>query len=78
MRAALCSRLTKAVSPFQQRPLAGVLKGYLFNGFRRTAAQLPYVGIPLGLGYAIYTWGNKESEYVHSKAYHVAHGGEGH
>ncbi|WFD29900.1 ubiquinol--cytochrome-c reductase subunit 8 [Malassezia sp. CBS 17886] len=62
---------TYVVSPFEQNPFAGVFRGYLFHGFRRVVAQLPYVGPPLALGYFIYTWGNKESGYVNSKAFHV-------
>ncbi|GHT84535.1 hypothetical protein FACS1894129_1330 [Actinomycetota bacterium] len=65
-----------AVSPFQQNPFAGVFQGYMFNGFRRAVKHLPYSGIPFALGYVIYTWGNKESAYVNSKAGHLAHGGE--
>ncbi|SHO77389.1 Similar to S.cerevisiae protein QCR8 (Subunit 8 of ubiquinol cytochrome-c reductase (Complex III)) [Malassezia sympodialis ATCC 42132] len=65
-----------AVSPFQQNPFAGVFQGYMFNGFRRAVKHLPYSGIPFALGYLIYTWGNKESAYVNSKAGHLAHGGE--
>jgi len=48
----------------------------MFNGFRRAVKHLPYSGIPFALGYLIYTWGNKESAYVNSKAGHLAHGGE--
>lgn len=51
-----------------------MLKGYLFNGFRRTVANLPYAGIPFVAGYFIYTWGNKEFAYVNSKAGHLAAG----
>ncbi|WFD00139.1 ubiquinol--cytochrome-c reductase subunit 8 [Malassezia yamatoensis] len=67
---------TYAVSPFQQNPFAGVLKGYLFNGFRRVVANLPYSGLPFVVGYFVYTWGNQEFGYVNSKAGHIAHGGD--
>ncbi|KAL4401291.1 Cytochrome b-c1 complex subunit 8, mitochondrial [Malassezia pachydermatis] len=67
--------ITYSVSPFQQQPFAGVVKGYFFNGFRRACKQLPYSGIPFVVGYLIYSWGNKEYAYVNSKAGHLAHGG---
>jgi len=65
-----------AVSPFQQNPFAGVLKGYMFNGFRRVVKHMPYSGIPFLVGYFIYSWGNKEYNYVNSKEGHLAHAGE--
>ena len=65
-----------AVSSFQQNPFAGVFQGYFFNGFRRAAKQLPYSGIPFVVGYFIYTWGNKEYNYVNSKEGHLALGEE--
>jgi hypothetical protein len=47
-----------AVSPFAQKPFAGMLNGYIFWGFRRIAQQVPYFILPFGFGYAVYTWGN--------------------
>jgi hypothetical protein len=38
-----------AVSPYKQRPLAGVFQGYVFNGFSRIMAQVPYWILPVGL-----------------------------
>lgn len=39
-----------ALSSFAQNPFAGVFEGYAFNGFRRVAIQLPYMGIPFAIG----------------------------
>lgn len=38
------------VSPFQQRALAGMFHGYLFNGYKRLVAQAPYFFVPLAFG----------------------------
>lgn len=35
------------LSPYRQRPLAGMLRAYIFNGSKRTMHQLPYVAPPL-------------------------------
>ncbi|PKI82933.1 Qcr8p [Malassezia vespertilionis] len=67
---------TYANSPWQLNPFAGMLRDFVFNGFRRVVTQLPYSGIPFALGYFIYTWGNKEFAYVNSKAGHLAGAGE--
>jgi len=45
--------LRAAISPFQQNPMAGALKGYLFFGYKRIMAQVPYFAVPFGIGYAI-------------------------
>lgn len=39
-----------ALSPFQQRAFKGVVSGYLFNGYTRIAAQVPYFFVPLATG----------------------------
>ena len=44
------SLLTKGISPFYQRAFAGALKGYIFNGYKRIAKQIPYSGIPFAIG----------------------------
>lgn len=41
---------TPALSSFAQKPFAGVFKGYLFNGFSRIMAQVPYFAIPFAAG----------------------------
>jgi len=48
----------------------------MFNGFRRAVKHMPYSGIPFLVGYLIYSWGNKEYNYVNSKEGHLAHAGE--
>lgn len=33
--------------------MRGALKGYLFFGYKRIMAQVPYFAVPFGIGYAI-------------------------
>jgi len=63
--------VTYSLSPFEQRLFAGALKHGLFNTYRRFMSQVPYVAIPLILGYSIYRWGTAKHEYLHSKAGHA-------
>lgn len=39
-----------AVSPFRQRGSKAIIRGWLFNGYRRLAAQVPYWIVPFALG----------------------------
>ena len=39
-----------AQSPFRQRAFGGAFTGYIFNGYRRIAANVPYFIIPVALG----------------------------
>jgi hypothetical protein len=39
-----------AVSPFRQRGSKGIIRGWLFNGYRRLAAQAPYWIVPFAIG----------------------------
>ncbi|KAK4689664.1 ubiquinol-cytochrome c reductase subunit 8, partial [Tremellales sp. Uapishka_1] len=64
------------LSPFKQRPFAGALHGYLFNGFTRIMSQIPYFAIPFATGYAIYVWGGNKSAYFNSKQGHHDLAGE--
>jgi len=64
--------VTYSLSPFQQRAFKGVVSGYLFNGYTRIAAQVPYFFVPLATAYGIYVWANKTDEYNNSKAGHLA------
>jgi len=59
-----------SLSPFKQKAMKGVFQGYLFNGFNRLAAQVPYWIGPFSIAYAVYLWGNKEYEYDNSKEGH--------
>ncbi|TIB42288.1 hypothetical protein E3P86_00415 [Wallemia ichthyophaga] len=59
------------ISAFQQRPFAGALNGYIFNGYKRLAKQLPYSGIPFAIGYGIYYWASSKHEFLNSKAGHI-------
>ena len=67
------------MSPMAQKPLAGMLNGYIFNGFRRIMSQAPKWVVPLGLGelrgvpcrvsadgsgYWAYVWGSARSVTV--------------
>ncbi|KAF8607268.1 ubiquinol-cytochrome c reductase subunit 8 [Ceratobasidium sp. AG-I] len=69
--------VTYGLSPWSQRPFAGALHGYLFNGYARLASQVPYFAIPLGTAYAVYVWANKHDAFLNSKAGH-SHGDGGH
>src|SRR5882762_2597638 len=39
-----------AQSPFRQNPTKHMFRGYLFNGVRRLAGQMPYWIVPVALG----------------------------
>jgi hypothetical protein len=41
---------SSGVSPFRQSATSHMFRSYLFNGYRRLAAQLPYWVIPVGIG----------------------------
>jgi hypothetical protein len=42
-----------AVSPYRQSATSHLFRGWLFNGYRRLAAQLPYWIIPVGIGESV-------------------------
>ncbi|EIN14510.1 hypothetical protein PUNSTDRAFT_80939 [Punctularia strigosozonata HHB-11173 SS5] len=70
-----------SVSPFRLRAFKHLLSGYLFNGYRRIAAQAPYFVIPFAAGYGIYAWARKYDEWQRSKDGHIhamEHGEGGH
>ncbi|CAJ0754885.1 5348_t:CDS:2 [Entrophospora sp. SA101] len=60
--------VTYSLSPYQQRPFANVFKEGVFNVYRRTKAQIFYVGVPISIGYLIYDYHKKRHEYLYSKA----------
>jgi ubiquinol-cytochrome c reductase subunit 8 len=60
--------VTYSVSPYQQRAFAGAIKHGVFNVFRRTMSQAPYVVPPVAFGYLIYSTYKKKHEFLHSKA----------
>ncbi|KAF8462473.1 hypothetical protein JB92DRAFT_2838989 [Gautieria morchelliformis] len=64
--------ITYTLSPFRQRAFAGALHGYIFNGYRRIAANVPYFIVPFALGYGVYSWGTSHYQYLNSKAGHLA------
>ncbi|CAO3638888.1 unnamed protein product [Cunninghamella blakesleeana] len=68
--------VTYVLSPFEQRPFAGVLHNAIFNTSRRVISQVPYVGTAFALGYFIYTSAKSKHEYLTSKAGHAAEGGD--
>jgi len=47
------------LSPYEQRAFAGAAHQAVFNTFRRFTGQAFYIGIPLGLGYALFSWGKE-------------------
>ncbi|KAJ3337276.1 hypothetical protein HDU93_001363 [Gonapodya sp. JEL0774] len=48
-----------AISPFRQKPFAGVFSKSIYNVYRRTVAQLPYVGPAILVFCGVYSWGCK-------------------
>ncbi|XAO23193.1 hypothetical protein I312_101971 [Cryptococcus bacillisporus CA1280] len=64
---------TYGLSPYRQRPLAGMLRAYIFNGSKRTMHQLPYVAPPLIFFYGIYYWAKNKYAYYNSKQGHFDH-----
>jgi len=64
--------VTYTVSPFRQRAVKGLFKGYLFNGYRRLSAQFGYWVVPVVIGYSTYAWAKKHDAWQNSKAGHIA------
>jgi len=60
--------VTYSVTSYQQRAFAGAMKHGIFNVFRRTMSQAPYVGAPVVLAYLTYSTYKKKHEFLHSKA----------
>ncbi|CAG0924075.1 unnamed protein product [Notodromas monacha] len=50
------------LSPFEQKPLAGVLSHGLPNLIRRMKEEIFFVVPPFAIGYMVYTWGEAEYE----------------
>ncbi|GAB5587017.1 Cytochrome b-c1 complex subunit 8 [Umbelopsis nana] len=65
---------TYSLSPFEQKPFAGVARAMVFNTTRRVTAQIPYVGVAFAVGYGIYTWAQARHEFLLSKAGHAQAG----
>ncbi|KAI9136041.1 cytochrome b-c1 complex subunit 8, partial [Paraphysoderma sedebokerense] len=59
--------ITYSLSPYRQRAFAGAFKKGVFNVYRRTMAQIPYIVPPVLIGYGIYSWGLDRHHYYHSK-----------
>ncbi|KXS22304.1 hypothetical protein M427DRAFT_169334 [Gonapodya prolifera JEL478] len=51
-----------AISPFRQRPFAGLFSKSIYNTYRRFVAQVPYIGPALLLYFAVHSYGTKEYE----------------
>ncbi|KAH7911492.1 cytochrome b-c1 complex subunit 8 [Hygrophoropsis aurantiaca] len=64
--------ITYTLSPFKQRGSKGIFQGWLFNGYKRLAGQIPYWIVPFSLGYGIYAWAKKRDAWQNSKAGHIA------
>ncbi|KAH9474628.1 hypothetical protein JR316_0013092 [Psilocybe cubensis] len=64
------------MSPYQTKAAPHWLKSYLFNGYRRISGELFFFGIPIALGYGVYTWAKRYDEWQNSKAGHLALGGD--
>lgn len=61
-----------AQSPFRQSAMKGAFTGYIFNGYRRIAQNVPYFIVPVLIGLGTYSWGKSRYEYLNSKAGHIA------
>ncbi|KAF8960887.1 cytochrome b-c1 complex subunit 8 [Flammula alnicola] len=66
------------ISPWQTKSAPHWLKSYLFNGYRRISGEVLFFGIPVAIGYGVYTWAKGFDEFQNSKAGHIAAGGEHH
>ncbi|WVQ86247.1 hypothetical protein IAT38_008415 [Cryptococcus sp. DSM 104549] len=64
---------TYGISPYRQRPLAGMLHGFLFNGTKRILEHLPYVAPPVLAFYGLYHWSSHKYAYYNSKQGHYDH-----
>lgn len=62
-----CFLLRYTLSPYEQRPFAGILKKGLPNMVRRFLQEVPYIAPPALAAYGIYAWATAESEKVHRK-----------
>ncbi|EGO01034.1 hypothetical protein SERLA73DRAFT_134218 [Serpula lacrymans var. lacrymans S7.3] len=63
---------TYSLSPFRQRATKNMFSGWLFNGYKRLASQMPYWIVPFAAGYGIYSWAKSRDAWNNSKAGHVA------
>lgn len=50
MRLLVCRTHHSGVSPFRQRPTKQIFQGWMFNGYRRLASQVPYWIVPFAIG----------------------------
>ncbi|KNZ46132.1 ubiquinol-cytochrome c reductase subunit 8 [Puccinia sorghi] len=60
-----------AISPYRQSPMKHALRGYLFNGYRRLAAQVPYWIVPFGVAYGVIKWADADNHLRNTKAGHA-------
>ncbi|KAJ8596033.1 hypothetical protein M405DRAFT_806089 [Rhizopogon salebrosus TDB-379] len=63
------------VSPFRQRGSKAIFKHWIFHGYKRLAAQVPYWIVPFAIGYGTYAWAKQRYAWQNSKAGHIALGG---
>ncbi|KAF8556615.1 hypothetical protein OG21DRAFT_1482961 [Imleria badia] len=64
--------ITYTVSPFRQRPTKEIFQGWMFNGYKRLASQVPYWIVPFAIAYGTYTWAKRYDVWQNSKAGHIA------
>lgn len=57
-----------AVSPYAQKPLAGIFHAAFFNTARRVGSQALYVLIPMGIYWAWWENCSQYNEYLYTKA----------
>ncbi|KAF8895890.1 cytochrome b-c1 complex subunit 8 [Gymnopilus junonius] len=65
------------LSPYQAKAGPHWLKSYIFNGYRRIAGEVFFFGIPMLVGYGVYTWAKRYDDWQNSKAGHIAQAAAG-
>lgn len=60
-----------SISPYKQRPFAGAMHGYIFNGYRRIMKHVPYWIVPFALLVVVHEYGDSRYAYLQSKAGHA-------
>ncbi|KAG8216051.1 cytochrome b-c1 complex subunit 8 [Butyriboletus roseoflavus] len=64
--------ITYTLSPYRQRPTKQIFQDWMFNGYKRLAAQVPYWIVPFAIAYGTYTWAKRYDAWQNSKAGHIA------
>ncbi|KAH9442426.1 hypothetical protein MJO28_015343 [Puccinia striiformis f. sp. tritici] len=60
-----------SLSPYRQSPGKHAFRGWLFQGYRRLACQVPYWIVPFGVGYGVIKWADADNHFRNTKAGHA-------